>query len=310
MTAPPKESVCERHGCECGQIVDDFLKTLGENDSDRLFHYTSADGLLGILGSRTLRATNLLHMNDPTELTHGVKEFNIYLNNKFPLFSNIQKDFWGEFNSVDLISAARNIAQIYYSISFSFKCNDLNQWRSYAKDGTGFSLEFSRKLIDSHAKNLEESNRGDVFTFPISYGKSIFLEKFGELVETTNHQIKNAKDGETKKCIAKNVFRSVSLLSFYLKNKHYHEESEYRIIIPSPTESKNPAIQYRTRGSSIVPFTEFEWKSATPCPLKRVWIGPAAAHDTTPESVKAFLMHCGYGDEIEVVRSDIPYRSL
>src|SRR2546423_10494745 len=43
-------------------------------DSPRLlYHYTSADGLLGMLQGRQLWATNVRFMNDTSELAYGIR---------------------------------------------------------------------------------------------------------------------------------------------------------------------------------------------------------------------------------------------
>lgn len=142
------------------------------------------------------------------------------------------------------------------------------------------------------------------------YKPNAFTGPTDQLIQITNDLISIEKSNSEKEKMMDSVFMSASLLSFYFKSHHYRDENEYRLLIPISGRSSDSDIKYRTRGSSLVPYTEFNWKSATPCPLKRVWIGPAAAHDTTPESVKAFLKHHGYGDEIEVRKSKIPYRSL
>ncbi len=314
MTAPPKESVCERHGRECDQIVDDFIVSLGKKDPDRLYHYTSAEGFKGIIESGALWATNILHMNDTEELKHGVNEFLSYLRNESTSFSRIQKNFWGPAVNIDHKKLTCLVADKIYSTSFSLECDNHHQWKEYANHQSGLCLEFSRELIDSHVQNLRVVNQCNVSSFRMQYKTKKSLNVFKFLVSTTNKLITRGPifNNKEKERIAINVFRGVLLMAVYFKDSSWEREREYRIIIPITSESKNLPIKSRAKNNidTPIPYTEFEWKSATPCPLKRVWIGPAAAHDTTPGSVKAFLKHCGYGDEIEVMRSDIPYRSL
>jgi hypothetical protein len=44
------------------------------NESDKiLFHYTSLEGLLGIIESQSIWATNVLYLNDASELNYLIK---------------------------------------------------------------------------------------------------------------------------------------------------------------------------------------------------------------------------------------------
>lgn len=45
-----------------------------------LFHYTSMDGLLGIVGRSTLWATNIEYLNDASEYRHGAELIREVLN--------------------------------------------------------------------------------------------------------------------------------------------------------------------------------------------------------------------------------------
>lgn len=88
MIMPPNDSVSDRYGLECDQIVDEFIRSLCANNPERLFHYTSAEGFNKIIEDGTLWATNLLYMNDPTEVTYGIKKFKKHLKEKIPLFTD------------------------------------------------------------------------------------------------------------------------------------------------------------------------------------------------------------------------------
>ncbi|MFD1626465.1 DUF2971 domain-containing protein [Azospirillum griseum] len=309
MIMPPNDSVFDRHGRECDQIVDEFIKSRCANNPEKLFHYTSVAGFEAIIRNGTLWATALPHMNDPTELIHGVEKFNEYLQQKLPILSGDLRKFWDKCLSGTDNSTIRKISDQFFSISFSKKEDDLNQWRSYAKDCSGFSLEFSYDFINSYMKDPEIPHKHKFFSSEIFYDYEVFHVASDKIIALTNKYASNERTNDSLGFLI-NVITASLRLSFYQKNKHYREEKEWRILIYMGNEKQEQEIEYRTRGNSLVPYTEFNWKSATPCPLKRVWIGPAAAHDTTPESVKAFLKHHGYGDEIEVLKSDFQYRSL
>lgn len=58
--------------------VDEAINSVGELFSSeppqRLYHYTTAEGLRGIVESKILWATDVRYLNDPLEFNHGLQE--------------------------------------------------------------------------------------------------------------------------------------------------------------------------------------------------------------------------------------------
>jgi hypothetical protein len=63
----------------CGKVESCFEKLTDleakavDAPPEVLYHYTSADGLLGIIQSRQIWPTNALYLNDTSELSHATK---------------------------------------------------------------------------------------------------------------------------------------------------------------------------------------------------------------------------------------------
>jgi hypothetical protein len=111
-----------------------------------LFHYTSAEGLKGIIEKNELWATSAYYLNDSTEITYGyalLKEVlddwmaeNLRDENSLSL--GIARDFQRSFG-VDLLNMG--IVQPIYLACFCEEDNLLSQWRTYGQSG-GYSLGF------------------------------------------------------------------------------------------------------------------------------------------------------------------------
>jgi len=135
------------------------------NPPEFLYHYTDAQGLLGILSSGRLWATNVRFMNDPSEITYAVDLIRGVIEKMKqevapPIGSDLKPltdlDAWDAHlervgNSFPLdylksaLEAALKMFEIgigeAYVISFCVKDNLLSQWRGYGKDG-GYSIGF------------------------------------------------------------------------------------------------------------------------------------------------------------------------
>jgi hypothetical protein len=44
-----------------------------DGEPEHLYHYTTAEGLVGIVRDRKLWATDIFHLNDRREFIHGIK---------------------------------------------------------------------------------------------------------------------------------------------------------------------------------------------------------------------------------------------
>lgn len=132
---------------EFKKFTDKTIKKFSEaNFLNAVYHYTSSDGLLGIIESEKLRLTHSSYLNDPTEILYGHEKIINYANK----YNEKSKDnrlefFWSRFSGP--FYDVRKKLEVFVC-SFSCAQNDLTQWRSYANNGHGFCLEFNSGLFN------------------------------------------------------------------------------------------------------------------------------------------------------------------
>jgi hypothetical protein len=130
----------------------------------RLFHYTSQEGLLGIISSRVVWATNLLYLNDSSELLYG-----------FTLARDVFKSMLADKNSksvIDFLKQGLGLLDVsallpnrdYYTFCLCQRPDLLSQWRAYAASGGGYAIGF-----EMHDLALAASRQG-FGLFPVEYG--------------------------------------------------------------------------------------------------------------------------------------------
>ncbi len=283
-----------------------------------LYHYTDARGLQGIIESGRIWFTDYRHLNDPSELIHGInmahdaahllmngadKRVCLFLKNLIDMFSH------GNFS--------RTLQ--FFIASFSRDGNDLGQWRSYADNGRGFSIGFRTSMFEVVETLPTDAPREFVgpiiydidrvrerHRLPLAEAASIFLE-------VVNANADLAKDKEFGLPFMQDMAREViasPLIWNCLTSKHpaYKLEQEVRLVILGQLEQLLPYISTRLRGSEIVPYV------AHSMPVRdsicEIVIGPAAPSDAE-RTVRVLLASLGVDPaNIPIRRSDIPYRAL
>jgi hypothetical protein len=109
------------------------------------FHYTDFRGLDGILKSGQIWFTDYRHLNDRTELMHGIGLAKAMLTRR----ARVGGLRGALFGWIDDLLTKRNFGRAlsFFIASFSQNPDDLHQWRSYADDGRGVAIGFSAKLF-------------------------------------------------------------------------------------------------------------------------------------------------------------------
>lgn len=104
-----------------------------------VYHYTSSNGVLGIINSSKLFCTNINFLNDPTEL----KYYKEVLKEVFKVTPECNKIYSLLYNQ----SYEQNVLNPFqnYIVSFSANNDSLSMWNYYA-NGNGYNIGFD---IDS-----------------------------------------------------------------------------------------------------------------------------------------------------------------
>jgi hypothetical protein len=134
------------------------------------FHYTSIEGLKGILENRCLWSTHFEYMNDSTEVIYGQTLTSEVIQERIVKCSEITQVFLHQmFGLNDIIYRGT-------AIYLSCLCEDgdlLSQWRSYGSGGGGCAIGFKPRLISHGGKLMLPSSQ----QFGFGIAKVIYDEK-------------------------------------------------------------------------------------------------------------------------------------
>jgi hypothetical protein len=283
-----------------------------------LYHYTDARGLKGIIESGQIWFTDYRHMNDPSELVHGIELAHLVADEIALSADGRVKAFIKTFT--DMFKHANFQATLEFFIARFSRCrDDLGQWRAYADNGRGFAIGFS-PLMFSVTENPPDDRPGE-FVGPVGYTGREVLEPFRAPIQKAAEIFSAAM--ETNPNIAQNeVVRSMFMQALVrdliaspmiwrcltLKHPAYEHEREVRLLIMGTPEALRPYVATRFRGSEIVPHIAQAMPIRERNSIIEIMVGPAAPPDTK-RTLQTMLTSLGVVVDF-IHHSEIPYRAV
>jgi len=292
-----------------------------------LYHYTSLNGLLGIIQKRKIWATNLLFLNDSMELNYAIQlvRENISGRREKEEAGKLDEDelnFLKTFSD-DLGNFGTSVHQSFdgiYVCSFSKNRDQLSQWRGYCPGGSGVSIGFD------FASSLMDFVEGQGFTLvECVYDENKHREIIDDfLLDAISFFRENHHDSNNVLLVAWKVWDRFLAVAPLLKHPKFREECEWRLV--SKPKSLTD-VRFRAGKSMLAPYLEIKLsedqedtnvKSPLGC-IPEICIGPTLHPSLSRISVEIMLKNEEVYKEVdvngkiykrkcEVIESDIPYR--
>ncbi|MGZ9720292.1 DUF2971 domain-containing protein [Rhizobium miluonense] len=285
-----------------------------------LYHFTDERGLRGIIEGESFWCTDYRHLNDPTELFHGV-DAAISLAKSLPWPRTAQT---AEFLDVLLdLFKSENLAAghlRFFICSFSEHRDYLDQWRAYGDNGRGFAIGLSPKLFAVEERIGPANER--VFVGPVRYEPKAVRRRYAQSLQHALDTIVAAAESEWFRQLPQPArllfYREISLelaatawIWNSLTSKHdaYQAEHEVRLVMLGTPDALNPYIKARTRGTETIPYVPYRMPLKEDGSLMEIVIGPTADNDAE-RRIKEMLRHLKVEGDVRIIRSTIPYRSF
>ena len=205
-----------------------------------LYHYTTAAGLKGIIKSKSFWASDYRFLSDATEFRYGLDIFeHIFEAIPAPTFP---------LDAIDRIKHLRLATEDFsvFIAAFSKQPDLLSQWRGY-NDARGYSIGINADWLTQNAEAQEFR------LIPVRYN----IEEQRHAVNAKLHLPQTMLDERAK---TETVFETVNkwwwtqLLYTIaaLKNDHFREEEEYRLVWTHDGWPKGTQTRATARG--LVPY--------------------------------------------------------
>lgn len=250
------------------QAIEYFWKSwLPEHSTDdnlQLYHYTTIDGLKGIIRNRSIWLTHTSTLNDPTELKYGKELILKILNNEK---SNKHEEPIDRFLHALTVEVNRFDEIMYetYVACFCKSDNLLSQWRAYGHRGGGYNLGFTFTSDTKfyHTSDLSEKE-SHVILRKIIYDsnkqKEIVTNYVSSIISYAKDATKYFKNhGGPEAWEAMAAMESANILCDLMlsfKNPAFSEENEWRLILARQSHHKAEQLQFKESEKGLTPYFE------------------------------------------------------
>jgi hypothetical protein len=293
--------------------MNTIIPTLADLDEsslpDRVYHYTSQDGLLGVLGNKQVWATNTRFLNDSSEGLHAVEYARNVIMNKINR-GGLSPE---EVSALEAMSnKAHTAAPRHYTTSFSEDGDSLSQWRAYCPPNGGYSLGIPTRQLVAMANEqgfwlvrciYEHKEKYALINQLIKQHLEYFAGKLTVL------------DGKEEwwKDVGWQFAQHLALTGCVFKHASFSEEKEWRLVSATIDESRTK-IDFRSSASRLIPYFKFNLQSEKNPSLAehkgvmfQILAGPASDRDLVSLATQFVGTSLLPGSSFGV--SDIPYRS-
>lgn len=304
---------------EFGREFRPFLQKTGKMFIDRkegfIYHYTSSEGLLGILRDKTLWFTDTMALNDSSEGNYI-----------WEILEECLKDNYDEKFNTAILALEKDAYEMdeetkgnfepcaYFICSFSENQDSLPMWNYYTKNvnSVGYNICFDRQYLTKIVKEWDK--KFNVTLCQVVYDKEKQKEWMKSALDLIYKYWKKHKKNfrlELLSCL-QYLFARVRIV---FKHPSFASEQEIRLVIDLPkgqffdnlsTTPKQKEVKIRIANNMFVPYLEVPFKE--PNIIRQITTSPIIKDETILDSVFLLLYKYGEIDSCEIKSSEIPLK--
>jgi len=277
-----------------------------------VWHYTDGPGLIGILESSRLHATQVSSLNDAKE-THHATELFIKATRQLIETRAAEPDVVTLLNQLVGFSEENVEAHArskFFVTCFSGEEDDLTQWERYGKQN-GYALGF-------YARGLNREPNSSLYR--VIYDPEKQERAAQELAEATvNFYLEGLTEGrlENKDQWMRDFLSAwdgwVYKLAPLAKAFKWRAEDEYRIVHELKF-AEFPEVRFKAKATMIARYLPLDTPTWVPrraglLPLAKIWIGPGIHQQASKISILLLLDQMGY-PKLPIETSQIPLQRV
>jgi hypothetical protein len=285
-----------------------------------LAHYTTADGLRGIIQNGNLWATSVYYLNDSSEIEYGCQLLCEILTraiaeeSRDPVSKNIFEEARKAFEPS---GEMERLIRRTYVACFCETDNLLSQWRTYGQSG-GYAISFPLRDLRGGITISDHYHTGLHRVIYDRQAQTLLLQLVMDDVisvlndESVRQLWKSYGPAERRMfSLSFNSFlRTLALNEIVrFKDPAFEEEREWRLAVrPMSVNLNDHELQYlkfRTARGMAVPYVELRSKYGTLLPITSVRYGPTLKQKQAVNSLSLLFKQKGYSS-VKFKGADIP----
>jgi hypothetical protein len=286
-----------------------------------LHHFTSLDVAVKIIDEDDVRLSHAEYSNDPNEMEEAKRIIAEQLNSRSadePFFDQVPENYKQLSSKLD--------AYIFCTMSEPLVPPDiLSHWRAYGRDGRGICLKLDAKALSHLVYNTPRLRIN-----PVIYDRETQRRFVDSILNKAREFHQRGEPNADKAAVAALAFATP-----LMKAPGFMEEKEWRLMFTPPEAGIAARLDFHSRRDFLAPYIKLkhvyddlrpemmkipELAATVPqaelcptpppklVPIKKVMIGPSGHQSLNERAfVKAIRQA---GREVEILGSQIPYRSL
>lgn len=305
------------------------IQSYGMGDFSTLYHYTSAEGLKGIIENKAIRFSDYRFLNDIDELEYGKDVFSQVLSEletEMSEYSNYISQWKEELNSIEngRLKYLRPVSQSengginciqcesenyhYYLLSLTTLSDNKDMWNMYSGTNPGYRIKINGNELMKYFYSIRDSFMSKGFLFSSEHRMQVF---YGEdahnfikqalLYEFSTENISITQSGSIFKYIA------------FVKDEAFRSENEYRLgfcfvdaMDNSEINKDNDKKVFVNKNGVLYPYMEFQNFPFGKI-VEEIMISPYNKSELAEIGLKEFLKENKLG-HIKVEKSRIKIR--
>lgn len=302
-----------------------------EKEIDKIYHYTSVDGLQAIISNKTLRFTECSFLNDRNEyngLGDLIDELSLDFDDKIKdLLNELKWMFCDSYEETRgtyclLKDGKLKYTKIrFYILSLSVKQDSLPMWNYYSKNSNnwGYNLEISKQQVIDKFFNVENIHL-DLYCGKIIYSD----QKKKEFIKFRINEIYSLYLKQVKDYISKNlddelpmlrdemiseIYNFSTICRLFFKDEYFKHEEEYRFILKADSFVDDDTLKktFSNLNGVIRPHVDLKFDNVDF--IKSITISPLVDYDLAQKGLEIFLEHNkGNSKNIRIKKSKINIR--
>ena len=269
-----------------------------------LYHYTSADAVLGIITRRELWASQARFLNDTTEISHGLDLCLTHLHARRG--SGYRTHFVDTVQRVLEQMAGRDGTPGFdvYVACFSDGNDIIPQWKGYASDGAGYALGFDL---------VRAATLSDTTPHRVIYGEReqhLILDSLVDgylTVLDRSLQAHSDQEEETAKAVGLTLTSALLRILVCFKQDMFSHEREWRLVELVAQSNQKRQCKFRSSRGVILPYIELSLgDKISALPISKIRCGPTSSRGIGLEGTEMLVRQLGLS--CKVTESAAPLR--